>query len=346
LKPFRSRIGAVVIASALILAALPGAAWADRISDKQLEATRVQGQIRALDTKVEIAAERYNQASERYATLTTKVQRTSVKLAGLRKHIGSLQSGLGNRAERMYRSGPLGFLEVLLEAKSFEDFTTSWDVLTDISAQDADNVSSLKTAKKQSEATYNELKNAQSEAKAQKKARAAYKASVKTQLAQRKTMLNNIKADIRSLIAQREAAEEAAARARVYSSGFVMDEGGDPPSSSKGAAAVWWAEKALGAPYVWAASGPNAFDCSGLCMWAYGKVGVSLPHYSGAQYNAGPHVSRANLEPGDLVFFGSPIHPVGMYVGNGNFIEAPYTGSHVRIRPLTRGDYVGACRPG
>jgi cell wall-associated NlpC family hydrolase len=80
--------------------------------------------------------------------------------------------------------------------------------------------------------------------------------------------------------------------------------------------------------------------------WAYGHVGIDLPHYSGAQINVGARVSKSNLQPGDLVFFGSPIHHVGMYIGGGDFIEAPYTGVDVRISTLAdRGDYAGACRP-
>jgi cell wall-associated NlpC family hydrolase len=81
-------------------------------------------------------------------------------------------------------------------------------------------------------------------------------------------------------------------------------------------------------------------------MWAYGHVGVSLPHSSAAQIGSGARVSRGNLQPGDLVFFGSPIHHVGMYVGGGSFIEAPHTGAVVRIASLSnRDDYAGACRP-
>ena len=81
-------------------------------------------------------------------------------------------------------------------------------------------------------------------------------------------------------------------------------------------------------------------------MWAWGQAGVSLPHNSGAQYNATPRVARGDLEPGDLVFFGSPIHHVGMYIGNGQMVEAPYSGNSVRVVPIARSDYVGAGRPG
>ncbi len=81
-------------------------------------------------------------------------------------------------------------------------------------------------------------------------------------------------------------------------------------------------------------------------MWAYRQVGISLPHYAAAQINRGRRVSRSELRPGDLVFFGSPIHHVGMYVGGGDYIHAPRTGDVVKISSLSgRGDYAGACRP-
>jgi cell wall-associated NlpC family hydrolase len=106
------------------------------------------------------------------------------------------------------------------------------------------------------------------------------------------------------------------------------------------------AKQYLGTPYRWGASGPNAFDCSGFTMYVYRQVGVSLPHSSRAQYNSGPKVSRANLQPGDLVFFGrGRIHHVGIYVGGGSYIHAPHSGAVVRIDPLNRSDYAGACRP-
>jgi cell wall-associated NlpC family hydrolase len=321
-------------------------ASADPISDKRAQASAVQSQISALDTKAEIATEAYNRSRDRYNTLTSKVHATSYKLSVIRGHMHKLQTSLDSRADHMYRQGPLGFLEVLLNAKSFDDFNTSLELLTNISTQDANTVSDLKSAKNQSETLYATLKSAQKSAGIQKAAMASNKARVLAHLSERKTMLASINADIRNLIAAQQAAEAAAARANAASNGFVMDTGGNPPTSSKGAAAVWWAEKALGAPYVWAGSGPNEFDCSGLVMWAYGHVGVSLPHSSAEQIGYGQRVGRAYLQPGDLVFFGSPIHHVGMYVGGGSFIEAPHTGAVVRIASLdNRGDYAGACRP-
>jgi cell wall-associated NlpC family hydrolase len=102
-----------------------------------------------------------------------------------------------------------------------------------------------------------------------------------------------------------------------------------------------------GDPYVWGAGGPDSFDCSGLTMYAYGQAGISLPHYTGAQWNAGRHVSQSELRPGDLIFFHSDLHHMGMYIGNGQLIHAPHSGDVVRVVSLSgwfQDNYAGAVR--
>ena len=116
-------------------------------------------------------------------------------------------------------------------------------------------------------------------------------------------------------------------------------------SNGDASAAVAAAYSAIGVPYVYAGSSPQTgFDCSGLTMWAWAHAGVSLPHSAAMQYDSIPHVSASQLQPGDLVFFYSPISHVAMYVGGGMMIEAPHTGAYVRKVPL-RQDFVGAGRP-
>ena len=124
--------------------------------------------------------------------------------------------------------------------------------------------------------------------------------------------------------------------------GSGAGSGGTVPSSATGAKVVEIAMQYLGVPYVWAASSPSGFDCSGLVMYVYAKVGVSLPHSSRMQYDYGTHVSRDQLQPGDLVFFYNPIHHVGIYIGNGQMINA--TGSQVQISNVFRDSYYGATR--
>ena len=106
---------------------------------------------------------------------------------------------------------------------------------------------------------------------------------------------------------------------------------------------IYQAQHQLGKPYRYGAAGPSAFDCSGLVMWAFAQEGIALPHYTGAQWNMGMHVARADLEPGDLVFFGADISHVGIYIGDGLMVDAPNSGAVVRVEPLFS-DYVGAVR--
>lgn len=111
-----------------------------------------------------------------------------------------------------------------------------------------------------------------------------------------------------------------------------------------GAQALRWALSRVGDPYVWAAAGPNEFDCSGLTMWAYAQVGISLEHFTGWQWNEGMHVSRDQLQPGDLLFFFNLDH-VGMYVGGDLMVDAPTQGQDVQVQPIFWAGYDGAVRP-
>lgn len=117
-----------------------------------------------------------------------------------------------------------------------------------------------------------------------------------------------------------------------------------PTANTIGAQALRWALSKRGDPYVWGAAGPSSFDCSGLVLWAYAKVGISLPHFTGDQWNMGVHVGRNQLQPGDLVFFYPDIGHVGLYIGNGLMVDAPDFGEDVQVQPVMWNVYVGAVR--
>jgi cell wall-associated NlpC family hydrolase len=118
------------------------------------------------------------------------------------------------------------------------------------------------------------------------------------------------------------------------------------PASGRAAAAVQYAMAQVGDSYVYGAAGPNAFDCSGLTMMAWAQAGVGLPHSSSAQYGSGPHVSSNALQPGDLVFYYSPISHVGIYIGNGLIVHAANPSTGVRVAGVFSMPYSGAVRPG
>ncbi|MDQ1746655.1 MAG: peptidoglycan DL-endopeptidase RipA [Frankiaceae bacterium] len=132
--------------------------------------------------------------------------------------------------------------------------------------------------------------------------------------------------------------------------GFVGGSSGTTVSAATEQAALNYAESQIGKPYQWGAAGPDRYDCSGLVMWAYAQVGVSVDHWTGFQWNEGEHIPLSDLRAGDLVFFATntsdpnTIHHVGMYIGNGQMVEAPYTGANVRISNAFRDDLIGAVR--
>jgi len=118
------------------------------------------------------------------------------------------------------------------------------------------------------------------------------------------------------------------------------------PAPGAGAGtAVAWAYREVGKPYVWGAAGPDSFDCFGLTQYVWGKAGVSLDHYTGAQFTEGRRIAIGELQPGDLVFFGADLHHEGLYIGGGNMIHAPHTGDVVKISSIYYvGDIAGAVR--
>ena len=348
------RLIAVAVAAVALTAAVTPCAFADKISAAKAQAAKVQAQVNALNTKAEIASEEYDAARMHYATLSTQAAASAVALKKVTRQRDVLQSQLDGRATALYRQGPLGFLGALLSARNISDFDAVYQMLTNMSRHDAVTVDRLKVAKEHADAVHSRLADQRQQAGVQQRAMASNAAAVKAHLAKSKQVLAQANSTVRTLIAEQKAREAAAARAAAALANAGSGSGrafnranfGNPPVSGVGAKAVWYAETRLGCPYVWAASGPNEFDCSGLTMWAYEQVGIHLNHYSRDQINEGKSVSKSNLQPGDLVFFGSPIHHVGMYVGGGRFIEAPYSGANVRISNLSnRGDFAGACRP-
>lgn len=136
--------------------------------------------------------------------------------------------------------------------------------------------------------------------------------------------------------ATKKAAPKAATSAKAKSSDSDDSSSSDSAGSSVAAKAVAAAKSKIGDPYVWGASGPNSFDCSGLTSWAYKQAGKSLPRTSSAQSQVGQKVSFSNLQPGDLIFFYSPVSHVAMYVGNGTVVEAPTAGEDVKLTSLSK----------
>jgi cell wall-associated NlpC family hydrolase len=170
-------------------------------------------------------------------------------------------------------------------------------------------------------------------------------ASLEQQAAQDKATISNELSSAKSLLDKMKTAErtrllEASRGSTVRVSTATV------PASGRAAVAVRFAMAQIGKPYVYGAAGPSAYDCSGLTMAAWGAAGVGLPHSASAQYGSGTHISPSQLQPGDLVFYYSPISHVGMYIGNGMIVNAENPSAGIRVAPLYSMPFVGAVRPG
>lgn len=332
----------VALAAALLVGAAPVIAVP---SSRLAQAREVKAQIDRLDTRVDYATERYDVARSRHAVLVVERRKAAKRFDKITKRERVVQKHLRIRATSMYRQGPMGFLDVLLGSQSFEEFSTTWDLLRDLNNDDASAIAEPKVLRAEAKKARNELVRKERAAKHQVSIMRSNKRSIERQLALRKRKLRGLEAQIALLEAAQEAARAREALSFVSGGGRGGYDSFPPPTRAPRGEVVDVARRYLGAAYVWGASGPNTFDCSGFTMFVYNQVGVSLPHSSRAQIAYGERVSRSDLQPGDLVFFGSPIHHVGMYVGGGMYIHAPHTGDVVKISALDRGDYAGACRP-
>lgn len=233
-----------------------------------------------------------------------------------------------------YESGRLDQLNVLITSDSPSDFLDQMTTLDSFTADRLAVLDHMVDLTTQSTRAQSDADAAAARAQqAADDAKAAY-----TEIGVRKKAAEVRIDQAEKLLAQLDPAEKARR---------VKDDGGPVDvllGSSKGALALRAAITRIQKPYVWGATGPNSFDCSGLMYWAFKKVGITLPRSSAAQSKVGRPVSKADLQPGDMVFFYNPVHHVGFYAGNGKVLNAVQTGDVVRYTDLSRMHYTSARR--
>ena len=287
--------------------------------------------------------ETYNAAQIKLDSIEADLRVNENRLAVAKANYKQAEDTLSARLVTLYTSGQASTLEVLLGSSSLDDLLDRVDTVNRLSEQDSrivNEVRSFRTEIKEREA---KLTMARSEQERIVAERAAKRDEIRNQLAERQRLLGSIK----DQIAKMQAAEQAQQQrlANQAETRVSNDFGGNPAGHYSGVVGV--AMQYLGVPYVWGGASPSGFDCSGLTMYAFAQVGVSLPHNAAMQYSYGSAVSRENLAPGDLVFFNGLGH-VGLYIGGGQFIHAPHTGDVVKISSLSESwyasTYVGARR--
>jgi cell wall-associated NlpC family hydrolase len=339
--------------TAFLVVALPQASAASSISAKRAEARQVENQIMNQEAALEKQIEKYNAVHQHYLQTRHQLQNNRIVLAVARKNLAHAQKLLAQSLTSAYKSTDEDVVSFLLASHSFSELVDHVQVLQRANDANSNLIAQIAQTKKVIAVRTRQLSTETAQLAKDQQAQLAAKQHVEAGLHSLQARKSQISADIQHLIDQQQAREQAAATAAAAaaSGGSVGGTGGSipvPPSSTLGGQAVAIAEQYLGVPYVWGGASPSGFDCSGLVMYVYGRLGVSLPHNAAAQYSMGTSVPRDALEPGDLVFFDGLGH-VGIYVGGGSFIHAPHTGSVVQISSLSgwySSEYVGAKRIG
>jgi cell wall-associated NlpC family hydrolase len=312
------------------------------LAEPPISPAAARRELDRLDAELDAAVEDYNEArialtkAQRHAAaVQARVARAEATLAAHRRRMGGFVSSA-------YRSGGMDKMVTLMTQGDPSTFLDQAAALDHIAQDQASQLRELKAASRRLKAQQEEAKAAVEATRAIERQLATSRNAVESRLARQQQLLDIVESRAaRAARAAREA--EQARRARASRSATpVRTYSGS--ASGRARIAVAEAYRQLGKPYRWGAAGPNSFDCSGLTMWVWAKAGVSLPHSSRMQIRYGTRVSKSELLPGDLVFFGSPIHHVGIYVGNGQYIAAPQTGDVVGFRSVNRPNYAGATR--
>jgi cell wall-associated NlpC family hydrolase len=339
---------------------LPGPAAADAVSDKRAQAQQIAAKLDQLEMKLSALDEQYNEA-------TIGLERANQDVAAAQKRVDETNTQLDASARQLQQFAVQAYMtgndtqafDAILTSDA-QDASQKRSYLEAASGNKRDLMDQLSADKAKADIEIEQLNSAKAKAQGQADAIKSAKVQADDAVAEQESLEAQVQGELKDLVAQARAAQAAAQAAeaarRIASaqataptprrvatpvtpttpkgpSGPTTPTAPDPGNGSgtPGASvAIAAAMSKLGAPYVWAGSGPNVFDCSGLVMWAWKQAGRSLPHSSAAMYSSTRHVSLAALQPGDLIFYGSPVHHVALYIGGGTIVHAPNRGSYVR----------------
>lgn len=322
---------AAAIAATLVVS-LVGVPTASHAAPNDVEQARRQ--VDTLDRKAEEATERYNVARNALRDAERLLEQAQRRSSAQQSKLRDLQESVGALAATAYRSGGVDRTLQLIFSDDPTAFLGKAAALDALSARQTASLRKLVEARRDLRASQETAATQLAVVEAQRKELAKEKTTIEGHLRQARAVLSRLTA------AQRNRLDRAS-------------RAGDPRDllknlplpNPRAAKAIEFALTQLGDRYVWGATGPDGWDCSGLTMVAWRQAGVALPHSSAQQYATGTKIPRSELEPGDLVYFYSPISHVGIYLGDGKIVDAPNSRKAVRITPLDLMPYAGATRP-
>jgi cell wall-associated NlpC family hydrolase len=341
----RDRRGLTFAVSCLAVAAFVAAVPGSAAATPRPSLHKVQVQVDKLNKQAGDATERYNDARVRFTEANRRLTVVKHRLEDKQAAVDAMQSSVGQLAAAAYMSGGVDPTVQILLADDPEAFLQSAVSLNQLGRQQAATLEKVVAARQGLKSARNDVTQQRARASALADQIGTQKREIEAKLAEAKRVLGTLRADQRAkynaavqAVAQR--GHQTASRSRT---GDIPTY--DGPASGRASDAIKTAYAQLGDPYSYGAAGPGSFDCSGLTMFAWRAAGVSLPHSSSAQYSSTRHIAVSDLQPGDLVFYYSPISHVAIYIGGGRIIHAPHPGQSVEIASLHMMPLVGAARP-
>ncbi len=352
------RRAALVLAGALGLGLGVGAVPPSALAEEPTSAAEAAQLVAARGHELEVVTERFNEAREGLAAQQAAAEAAAATLAEAQAAVDAARRQVVGIARSAYTGDSMGSLQALMTSEDADEFVNRVTLLQGVAGYQGELLGRAAAATEVATAAQTTAAEAAAEAQRQYEAVAAQQADLEARIAAYQADFTRLSAE------ERRAALEAAAAAHAAEEGQRASRDGEreepaaaeaqEPSAAAAPAASGVAGEVVaaamaqrGKPYVWAASGPGSFDCSGLTQYAFRAAGISLPHSSRMQSQMGAAVSRSALQPGDLVFFYSPVSHVGIYVGNGQMVHAPTSGDVVKVASIdSMGGYAGARRIG
>jgi cell wall-associated NlpC family hydrolase len=355
-RPLRYGAALLTLLATAGTVALPSAS-ADPLSTARAQAAALTKTINDLQTRAEVATERYDGIEAQLSVAVSRQITAEKNLQNQQADAAAAQQAVVDRARALYESGGgTALLASLISGSNPSDALQRYTLASSVLSYERNSATAASAAVTEAN-TRDAADTAATSQVTKLQAAAAHQAGqVQLLLAANRQALKSANGTVRRIMAADQAAA-AAAQAQQFT-GAVGSAGGSinshdstKPPNNTAAIAIAAARSRLGVPYVWGATGPDSFDCSGLTQWSYAHAGIALPRVAAAQWNSGPHPALSALEPGDLLFWAlnvkdpATIHHVTMYIGHGMMIAAPHTGENVQIQPVYMQGFIGATRP-
>ena len=293
----------------------------------------VQARVDTLYHQAEVAQERYNDAKLAHKDIEADLAALKQDEATQQSKVDKMSSSVTENLAAQYEGQNISATGQLVLADDPDQFLSELTTLDTYNDVQADAVADFTREADKLDARRSATQVSAAELAKTEKTLGKEKASVDAKLTEAKELLGKLKAEERARMETASRSSQPRLPASV-------------PASGRAAAAVNYALAQVGDAYVYGAAGPSAFDCSGLTMMAWAQAGVGLPHSSSAQMGSGTPVSSSSLQPGDLVFYYSPVSHVGIYIGGGRIVHAANPSSGVQVAGVFSMPFSGAVRPG